>query len=72
MTPNDEIYWQIVTTIMQIDGLVRWMDAHHESLSPPTVIFLGYTIRKLHLYVTTLGGIVWDPTNYQVQPRLIF
>ena len=72
MSTNDEIYWQIVTTVMQINSLIAWMDENHDKVEMSTMLFLGYTIRKLHLYVVTVGGIVWEPDRYQVRPRLIF
>ena len=72
MNTGDQIYWQIVTTVMQINSLIAWMDDNHENLEVSTILFLGYTIRKLHLYVTTVGGIVFEPDRYQVRPRLIF
>ena len=72
MTTNDEIYWQIVTTTMQINSLVNWVDANRENLEVSTVVFMAYTIRKLHLYIMTVGGIVWEPHRYQLRPRLLF
>ena len=72
MNTGDQVYWQIVTTILQINALIQWMDDNHENLEVSTILFLGYTIRKLHLYAVTVGGIVREPTYYQVRPRLIF
>jgi len=72
MNTRDEIYWQIMTTTMQINSLIAWVDANRENLEVSTVVFMAYTIRKLHLYIMTVGGIVWEPDRYQVRPRLLF
>jgi len=78
MTTRDEIYWRtywrIATAVMQINSLIDWMNAQlaGPGLHLKTILFLGYTIQKLQLYMTTVAGIVLEPDHYQVRPRLLF
>jgi hypothetical protein len=72
MNPVEAARWQVTTTLMQINALINWATVNRENLPLPTILFICYTIQKLHLYILTTNDIISAPTVYQLCPRLIF